>query len=83
VLLNYYARLWARVFQGGRISLTQRGPKEVLLEAHGLPMFDGRAFPIAYRCVIATGLGLFARKLYVRQQPAPKAQSSVVLVSWV
>jgi hypothetical protein len=84
VLLNYASRLWCRVFQGGCVRLTQRGPKEVLLESSGLTMFDGRAFPIAYRTVIASGLGLFARTLYVRvQPPSKKRQSIALLISWV
>ena len=83
VLLNYASRLWSRVFQGGSVRLTQRGPKEVLLEASGLTMFDGRAFPIAYRTVVASGLGLFARTLYARAQPTKKRQSITLLISWV
>ena len=83
ILLNHFGRVWSRVFQGGYVNLHLRGPKEVALEARGLPMFDGRAFPIAYRRVISTGLGLFARRLFVRPLPIKQRHAHAVLVSWV
>jgi hypothetical protein len=83
LLLNHAARAWSRVFQGGSVTLTTRGPKEVLLEARGLTMFDGHAFPLAYRRVITSALGLFARRVYGRYLAQKEPHSSALLLSWV
>jgi hypothetical protein len=83
VLLNQAGRFWARIFQGGSVRLSQRGPKDALLEASGLTMFDGRAFPIAYRGVVRAGVSLFARTLLLRPMPSKKPHSHSVLISWV
>ena len=83
VLLNQAGRFWARIFQGGTVRLNRRGPKDALLEASGLTMFDGRAFPMAYRALIGAGLGLFARTIVLRPGGTHKPHSHGVLISWV
>jgi hypothetical protein len=38
VLLRNFDRIWSRVVQGGAVQVTQVGPKDAIVECHGMPL---------------------------------------------
>jgi hypothetical protein len=81
--LGQYDKLWKRLFVGGTIRITERGPKDALVESRGLAMFGARCFPISYQGVVSTAVRLFAKTVYVRTLPPPSSDSHVAAYSWV
>lgn len=82
VALQYYPRLWDRLLQGGSCSITQTGPKDVVIESRGVPMFRYRYFRLAYMNLIR-GAGLtFGDTIYTRLLRSTDSMAKVG-VSWV
>ena len=81
--LGQYDKLWKRLFIGGSLRITERGPKDAHVESRGLAMFGGRCFPISYQGVVHTAIRLFARTVYARTLPPPTSDSHVAAYSWV
>ena len=60
-------RLWARLFVGGAVAVSKRGPKDALCEVVGNPLVEIAYFRGAFRGLISGGLGLFCTKAYVSE----------------
>jgi hypothetical protein len=70
-------RLWARVFMGGMVGVSRRGPKEAHVEVVGNPLVDIPYFRTAFRGLIGIGLHLFCNKAYVSEVPRFASASRV------
>ena len=81
--LRQYDRLWSRIFRGGAVRVTEKGPKDALIETHGLPMLRSPYFRLAYRSLLMTAGRLFARKLHMRERRVKASDAYAVLASWV
>jgi hypothetical protein len=81
--LRQYDRLWARIVRGGSVRVTEKGPKDALIETRGLPMLRGQYFRMAYRNLLSTAGSVFARKLYMRDVPVEEPDACALWASWV
>jgi hypothetical protein len=54
-LLNHFDRLWCRLFQGGSVELTRKGPKDVTIEVRSavIPRFE--YFRVGFSGVVRAG----------------------------
>jgi hypothetical protein len=54
-LLNHFDRLWGRLFQGGSVELTRKGPKDVTIEIRSaiIPQFE--YFRVGFSGVVRAG----------------------------
>jgi hypothetical protein len=65
-VLKQNDRLWDRMYQGGGVTVIKTGPKDLVLENHGISLATSRHFRAAYRAYWI-GLGrLLARVAYVK-----------------
>jgi hypothetical protein len=63
--LKQYARLWDRIFDGGDVEIDKLGPKEALIQMHGLTLFSIPYIRVAMRGMHQTGFMLFCTKCYM------------------
>jgi hypothetical protein len=83
-VLNAYERLWVRVFDGGGFTIVKAGPKEAILELHGLPVARFAYFRNAFRGANSVGLRMFASMVYVREVKRTRASDGLTLrIAWV
>lgn len=83
VPIKQYGRLWARIWQGGSVRVLEQGPKDAVIESHGLSVARGRYFSHAYMGVIRAAATMFASTVYVRLRPGPTPSTHVCQLSWV
>lgn len=81
-LFQSYGRLWNRNFEGGGVTITRAGPKDVILEARDFPLPRYAYFRHGYRGMNEIGLRLFARTVYVREIGHTPTSLSLK-ISWV
>jgi hypothetical protein len=83
--LKQYDRLWSRLMSGGVCVVKQTGPKDAVVQSHGVPMFEYRYFRVAYQGVVRGSLGMFAKKVITRSLPGTGGNPHVAFtgVSWV
>jgi len=65
VVLKHYTKLWERLFDGGDVEVDKLGPKEALVQMHGLPLFSIPYIRVAVRGMHQTGFSLFCTKCYM------------------
>jgi hypothetical protein len=85
VLLSQFDRLYARLYQGGSVQLTQTGPKDAEVEVRGMQTTRFPYFRIAFTGVVRAGI-LFSgvRVGYVKQGTYGAASDTLVMhASWV
>ena len=85
VLLSQFDRLYARLFQGGSVQLTQTGPKDAEVEVRGMQTTRFPYFRLAFTGVVRAGI-LFSgvRVGYVKQGNYSTASDTLVMhASWV
>jgi hypothetical protein len=63
--LKQYTKLWERIFDGGDVEVDKLGPKEALVQMHGLPLFSIPYIRVAVRGMHQTGFTLFCTKCYM------------------
>ena len=84
VLLRRMPSVWARVFEGGGVQIEQVGPKDVEIEAVGIPLFDFSYFRLGWEGVFEGILGLVVRKVYVNSvESDPTKHSLKIRIAWV
>jgi hypothetical protein len=70
-------RLYDRMYQGGRVRVLQTGPKDFVLENHGLPLVQNRYWRVAYQHYLTAVVQMFTKTAYLKQvrpeQPDPHA----------
>lgn len=74
-------RLWARIFQGGAVSVLKQGPKDAVVDMVHFPLFEIGYFNVAFRGVAAAGMELFCRKAFVTSLPRAGVIARV-RISW-
>ncbi|GAC1558770.1 MAG: hypothetical protein NVS3B10_17820 [Polyangiales bacterium] len=78
-----YGRMWARIFDGGRIVITRVAPKDALVEISCCPPARFHYYRNAFRGANHSGLALFARTVFVRELPSRRGHDEFALrVSW-
>lgn len=65
--LKQYTKLWERIFDGGDVEVDKLGPKEALVQMHGLPLFSIPYIRVAVRGMHQTGFMLFCTKCYMTE----------------
>jgi hypothetical protein len=63
--LKQYTKLWERLFDGGDVEVDKLGPKEALVQMHGLPLFSIQYIRLALRGMHQTGFMLFCNRCYM------------------
>jgi hypothetical protein len=83
--LRAQARIWERIYTGGRIHIERTGPKDARVELHGLPLAQFRYFRFAYRGWYRCIGGLLCKKLYLNfvQPRFPHPHAFALAGSWV
>ena len=83
--LRQYDRLWSRLMSGGSCIVKQTGPKDAVVQSHGVPMFEYRYFRVAYHGVVRGSIGMFAKKVLTRSLAGAGGNPHVIFtgVSWV
>jgi len=62
-------RTWERMFQGGGCTLTQHGPKDLVLEDHGNPLVGFRMYRVGYLAYMKAQAAMFCQAAFVKQEP--------------
>ena len=78
-------RLWDRLYQGGRTTLLQLGPKDLILEHHGIPLAKSRHFRAGLRAYWVALGQMMTKVVYVKLvRPRMAHPHSIALSgSWV
>lgn len=78
-------RVWNRVYQGGGFTLLQTGPKDAVLEVHGLSFADSRCFRMMHGSFMRGMTMLMTRVCLVKPVRArePRADRYAISISWV
>jgi hypothetical protein len=63
--LKQYTKLWERIFDGGDVEVDKLGPKEALVQMHGLSLFSIPYIRVAVRGMHQTAFMLFCTKCYM------------------
>lgn len=83
-ILARFQTAFDRLFQGGSTGVVQTGPKDIRVEAYGVPMAAGNYFRNAWSGMFESTLELVARKVYVRDLPNHhSATTCAFAISWV
>ena len=82
VPLRQYHRLWDRLLLGGGCSVSATGPKDVVIESHGVPMFRYHYFRTAYTGLVRSAGLMFARSIYLRTHRTGE-EALTIYASWV
>lgn len=83
-VLGRFPTAWDRLFQGGASAVVQTGPKDIRVEAYGMPMSRGVYFRNAWSGMFESTLELVARKVYVRELPNHRSDTTCAFaISWV
>ncbi len=84
-VLKQNDRLWDRMYQGGGVTVIKLGPKDLILENHGISLAESRHFRAAYRAYWTALGSLVAKAAYVKlvapREPHP--HRIAIAGSWV
>jgi hypothetical protein len=85
ICLKHADRVWNRVYQGGGISVIQAGPKDAIIEVHGLPFAESPAFRVMHCAFLRGIVMLVARTCVAKVTRArePRRGTLAVALSWV
>ena len=84
-ILKQCDRIWPRMYRGGGITLLATGPKDAIVEVHGVPLLSSRFFRTAHHAFVA-GLGSslsqtsYAKAVRPRE---PNPHRAATALSWV
>jgi hypothetical protein len=78
-------RLWDRMYQGGGVTVIKLGPKDLILENHGISLAESRHFRAAYRAYWLALGRLFAKAVFVKLVAPREAHPHRIALagSWV
>jgi hypothetical protein len=85
ICLKHADRVWNRVYQGGGVSVIQAGPKDAVIEVHGLPFAASPAFRVMHCAFLRGIVMLVARTCVAKVTRAREARDGTLAValSWV
>lgn len=83
--LKHADRVWNRVYQGGGVSVIQTGPKDAIVEVHGLPFAESPCFRVMHCAFLRGIVMLVARTCVAKVARArePRRGTLAVSLSWV
>jgi hypothetical protein len=83
--LKHADRVWNRVYQGGGVSVIQTGPKDAIIEVHGLPFAESPTFRVMHCAFLRGIVMLVARTCIAKVTKArePRRGTLAVALSWV
>jgi hypothetical protein len=83
--LKHADRVWGRVYQGGGVSVIQAGPKDAIVEVHGLPFAESPTFRVMHVAFLRGIVMLVARTCVAKITRArePRRGTLAVALSWV
>ena len=84
-LMKQCDRMWPRMYRGGGITLLSAGPKDAIVEVHGLPLLQSRFFRTAHHAFLF-GLGAsLSETSYVKavRPREPHPHRAATAMSWV
>jgi hypothetical protein len=83
--LKHGDRMWSRVYQGGGLSVIQTGPKDAIVEVHGLPFAESPTFRVMHCAFLRGIVMLLARTCVAKVTRArePRRGTLAVALSWV
>ncbi|HEX6242418.1 MAG TPA: hypothetical protein VFZ61_16010 [Polyangiales bacterium] len=78
-------RLWDRLYQGGKTTLLQLGPKDLILEHHGISLAKSRHFRAGLRAYWVALGQMMTKVVYVKliRPRVPHPHSIALAGSWV
>jgi hypothetical protein len=78
-------RVWSRVYQGGGCTLIQTGPKDAILEVHGVPFAESRCFRMMHGAFMRGMVQMVARTCIAKPARArePRPDRYAISLSWV
>ncbi len=84
-VLKQKDRLWDRVYQGGGATVIKLGPKDLILENHGISLMESRHLRAAYRASLRALGALFAKVAHVKivAPREPHRHRIAIAGSWV
>lgn len=82
-LFGQFHRLWARVMDGGGVTVFKHGPKDAGVQLAGFPLARYRYNQVATRGILTAMLGFFCSKVVVREVPSQRTPTGLTyLVQW-
>ncbi len=83
-VLAAYPKFRERLFMGSDSRIFRAGPKEARVENFGIPLARVGYFRNAWRGLVASGLGLFCRRVFINEIPTARSVDSFSFrLSWV
>jgi ribose/xylose/arabinose/galactoside ABC-type transport system permease subunit len=85
IALGSQARIYDRMYLGGGVTVLRTGPKDAIVELHGLPLASYRYFCVAY-CGYMRGLaGMLLERYYICITRARQSDAHTVALagSWI
>ena len=84
-LMSQNSRIWDRMYLGGGVTVLQVGPKDAVLENHGLPLVTTRYWRSVYEAYWRALGALFAKVAFVKVVRArePHPHRIAIAGSWV
>ncbi len=67
IVMPHAQRFWDRLFKGSDVSVTRAGPKQVIVEIHGMPLARVAYFRVALRAGLQRGLQKWAEQFHVSE----------------
>jgi hypothetical protein len=77
------AKLYERLFCGGGVAVTRKGPKDARIDLVGNGLCDIEYFRVGVRGVYEAALQLFCRRVTTFELPLRGGHSMAIRVSWV
>lgn len=84
-ILRQNDRSFSRMYKGGRTTVTEYGPKEMVIEDHGNPMLSLRPFRSGYLGFMKGLAALFTKSAFIKTVPmqTPDPHGTATRFSWV
>ncbi len=82
--LGQYHRVCQRIIDGGTFMVSERGPKDAVIDTRGLALFRFRYFRVAALGIFRGAAGMFAKTCYARELPSRGGREQLLVsLSWV
>ncbi len=84
-LMSQNSRIWDRMYLGGGVTVIQTGPKDVIVENHGLPLVTSRHWRFAYEAYWKALGAIFTKVAFVKAVHPREAHPHRIALagSWV
>jgi hypothetical protein len=83
VVLSQYGRFFSRIFDGGSVRITKRGPKDAFFTVREVPFAHFGYFRHTFCGIHEAGLGLVCQTIYAHAVPVSTEDSFSMRLAWV